>query len=303
VSRPAACDSAPVSYDLQIAAADVPSWRALRDAVGIADLRMFPDEPAGDAWPAGGLSLCREGWSTRATDVEWQQGKLRIVIRALASPEDCDLALRVADAAARLAGAATVHADYFGDVDLTELRRLHTVDWMQEQAVSGARIMATLIREGRGPMAMPGPNRSCYIGTRLLAELEAAGPSKTFADRVLATMRRVQWDVPASFRNAGVFVSGGRGGGNSGDGAAQARETHFAIWLPEENLVLPYVDYVALRVTEGEIVMVPFAVVAALAGPHATLLDECQLLVSAMDPVAWAAMVARARPLAASPRR
>ena len=288
-----------MSYDLEIPAANAPSWRALRDAVAIADLRMFTDEPAGDAWPAAGLSLCREGWSTRSTDVEWQEGKLRIIIRALASPEDCDLALRVADAAARLAGAATVHADYFGDVDLTELRRLHTVDWMQEQAVSGARILATLIREGRGPMAMPGPNRSCYIGTRLLAELEAAGPPKAFADRVLATMRRVQWDVPAGFRNAGVFVSGGSGG----DGAAQARETRFAIWLPEENLVLPYVDYVALRVTEGEIVMVPFAAVAALAGPHATLLDECQLLVSAMGTADWSAVVARARPLAASPRK
>jgi hypothetical protein len=67
--------------------------------------------------------------------------------------------------------------------------------------------------------------------------------------------------------------------------------------------VLPYVDYVALRVTEGEIVMVPFAVVAALAGPHAKLLDECQLLVSAMGAADWSALVARARPLAASPRK
>jgi hypothetical protein len=287
-----------VSYDLTISTAEAPSWRALRDAVGLADLRMFLDEPAGDVWPAGGLALCREGRSTRDTDVDWKDGKLTIVIRALASPDDCDLALRVADAVARLAGVGTVHADYFGDVDLTELRRLHTADWMREQAVSGARILATLIREGRGPMQMPGPNRSCYVGTRLLAELEAKGPPDAFAERVLATMRRVQWDVPASFRNAGVFVSGGVGGD-----AGPGRETHFAIWLPDENLVLPYVDYVALRVTEGEIVMVPFAAVGALAGRHATLLDECQLLVPAMSATDWSALVARARPLAAAARR
>ena len=290
-----------MSYDLEINAVAPPSWRALRDAVGLADLRMFQDEPSGDEWPARGLSLCREQRSTRSTDVDWQEGKLRIVVRALASPDDCDLALRVADAAARLGGAATVHADYFGDVDLTELRRLHTADWMREQAVSGARILATLIREGRGPMAMPGPNRSCYIGTRLLAELEAAGAPDGFAERVLETMRRVQWDVPASFRNAGVFVSGG-GIGSAGDGG-KGRETQFAIWLPDENLVLPRVDYVALRVTEGEIVMVPFGAVAALAGTHATLLDECQLLVPAMSPTDWSALVARARPLAAQPRK
>jgi len=294
-----------VSYDLQIDAAEAPRWRALRDAIGLADLRMLRDEPAGDEWPARGLSLFRQHRSTRTTDVDWQDGKLRIVIRPLASPDDCDLALRVADSAARLVGAATVQADYFGDVDLTELRRLHTVDWMREQATSGARILATLIREGRGPMAMPGPNRSCYIGTRLLAELEAAGPSDGFADRVLATMRRVQWDIPASFRNAGVFVStgGGAGGAGSNDGAGKARETHFAIWLPDEDLILPRVDYVALRVAEGEIVMVPFAAVAALAGDHATLLDECQLLVPAMSPTDWSATVEIARSLAAHPRK
>lgn len=67
--------------------------------------------------------------------------------------------------------------------------------------------------------------------------------------------------------------------------------------------MLPRVDYVALRVTEGEIVMVPFAAVAALAGAHATPLDECQLLVPAMSPTDWSALVARARPLAAQPRK
>ena len=208
------------------------------------------------------------------TEVDWRDGKLTIVIRALPSPDDCDLALRVAEAAARLAGAATIEADYFGAIEIGELRRLHTADWMHEQAVSGTRILASLIREGRGPLSMPGPNRACFIGERLLAELEAAGPPDTLSERVLATMRRVQWDVPAGFRDAGVFVSGREGDGND---PGRERETRFAIWLPDENLILPRVDYVALRVTEGEIVMVPFAAVAELAGPHGTLLDECQL--------------------------
>jgi hypothetical protein len=285
-----------VSYDLEVTMPEAPRWPALRDAVGLADLRLVSDDPApapvDDAWPEKGLALCRDGLSTRNTEVEWQAGKLRVVIRALASPDDCDLALRVADAAARLAGAPTVHADYFGDVDLAELRRLHTADWMREQAVSGARSLATLIRDGRGPLAMPGPNRSCYIGARLLAELEAAGPPATFAERVLATMRRVQWGVPAKFRDAGVFVSN-RGARNDG------RVTHFAVWLHDEDLVLPRVDYVALRVTEGEIVLVPAAAVAELAGAHATPLDECQLLLAAMSAADWSDVVARARPLAA----
>jgi hypothetical protein len=286
-----------VSYDFVVATPAAPSWRALRDAIDLDDVRIIPDAPRDESWPADGLRLCRVGRSVRTTDVDWKDGKLAIVLRALPSPDDCDLALRVTEAAARLAGAATIHADYFGDVAIDELRRLHTADWMHEQAVSGARILATLIRDGRGPMQMPGPNRSCYIGTRLLAELEAAGPPDGFPDRVLEVMRRVQWDVPAGFRDAGLFVSGGKEGG-TGD-----RKTHFAIWLPDENLVLPRVDYVALRITEGEVVMVPFAAVVGLAGAHGTLLDECQLLLHAMSEADWKDVIARARPLAASPRK
>jgi hypothetical protein len=285
-----------VSYDLVVPAAEAPSWRALRDAVAIDDLRMLPEEPRDDAWPAGGLRLCRVGRSVRITEVDWQEGKVTVVIRALPSPDDCDLALRVVEAAARLAGATTVAADYFGDIGVGELRRLHTADWMREQAADGARMLATLIREGRGPMSMPGPNRSCWVGARLLAEMEAAGPPETLSDRLLARMRQVQWNVPADFRDAGVFVSGG-------DGDGKDRKTHFAIWLPEENLVIPRVDFVALRVTEGEVVVVPFDAVAALAGSHGTLLDECQLLIRAMNDDDWTAMIARARPLARSPRK
>jgi len=286
-----------VSYDLLVAAPEAPGWRALRDAVGLDDVRVVPAEPRDDAWPADGLGFCRVGRSVRTTSVDWKDGKLTVVLRALPAPEDCDLALRLAEAAARLAGAATIDTDYFSTVEIGELRRLHTADWMREQAVSGTRILATLIREGRGPMAMPGPNRSCHVGARLLAELEAAGPPDALVDRMLETMRRVQWGVPDGFRDAGVFVSGGKGDGEG------ARKTHFAIWLPDENLVLPRVDYVALRITEGEVVMVPFAAVAELAGAHGTLLDECQLLLRAMGDDEWRAVVERARPLAASPRK
>jgi hypothetical protein len=284
-----------VSYDLAVAAPAAPSWRALRDGVGLPDLRLVPAEPADEGWPEGGLRLCRAGRSTRTTDVDWQAGKLTIAIRALASPDDCDLALRVAEAAARLAGAPTIEADYFGDVAVGALRDLHTAAWMREQADSGTGALARLIRDGKGPMQIPGPNRACFIGVRLLAELEAAGPPDTLSDRVLATMRRVQWEVPDGFRDAGVFVSGGDDG--------RGREIRFAVWLPGEDVVIPRVDYVALRVTKGETVMVPFAAAATLAGAHGTSLDECQLLVRAIDGDAWAALIARARPLSASPRR
>ena len=292
-----------MSYDLVVASPAPPSWRALRALIALDDLRVRPDEPGEEGWPEGGLRLCRVGRSTRSTEVEWRDGKLTIVIRALASPDDCDLALRVADAAVRLTGAATVEADYYGAIELAALRRLHNADWMREQAISGTRVLAALIREGKSPMGTLGPNRTCYLGTRTLAQLEAAGPPEGLSDRVLATIRRVQWDdVPGDFRDAGVFEQSSSGNGN-GNGNGAPRKTRFAIWLSDENLVLPWVDYVALRVTDGEIVIVPFDAVAGLAGSHGTLFDECQLLVRAFSDDEWKQVVARARPLAKLPRK
>jgi hypothetical protein len=285
-----------VSYDLHVALQRPPDPRALLEAIALPDLRFACD--AGDdtsppaRWPEGGLRLWRDGLSTRTTELAFEAGNLRVVIRALACREDCDLALRAAEAAARVAGVDAIRSDYFADTPLADLRRLHTTDWMDEQAASGAGSLAALIRDGRGPLVMVGPRRACVIGTRLLGELEAAGPAAELPARVLATMRRVQWDVPAGFRDAGVFVSGGEG----------QRKTEFTVWVPDENLVIPFVDYVALRVAAGEIVMVPFAAVAGLAGARATLLDECQLLVSAIARDEWTGVVAAARPLAVTPR-
>jgi hypothetical protein len=291
-----------VSYDLVVAGA-APGWRALRAALPTPDLAGLPEANADDGWPGGRLRLHRAGVSTRATElVAEREGRVRIEIRALAAPEDYDLALDVAEALARVAGVAAVEADYFGAVPLPDLRRLHGADWRQEQALSGARALAALIAEGRGPIAVPGPVRACWIGARLLGELERAGPPATLPDRMIATVRQLQWDLPAGTRDAGVFVSGGAAGDADGAGAP-ARETRFAVWLPDEALVIPRVDYVALRAATGDVVMVSAATVPALAGPRATPLDECQLLVPPIPPDEWAAIVARARPLAATPRR
>jgi hypothetical protein len=281
-----------LSYDLEVPAEHPPAYRTLRDAVDLPDLRSVGDEPVGDAWHEGGLRFFRQGVSSRTTDVSWTDGRLRIVIRALASPEDCDLALRLAELAAGPDG--SVETDYFGSVGLPELRRVHGADWMNEQAASGSRVLAAMIREGRGPMSVPGPVRSCWIGTRLLDELERAGPPEALPTRVIDTLRRVQWGLPPGFRDAGVFVSGGEG---RGEGKPD-RETRFAVWLRDENLVIPRVDYVALRASEGEIVMVPFAAVAELAGERGKMLDECQLLVPRVEAADWEGIVDSARRVA-----
>ena len=149
-------------------------------------------------------------------------------------------------------------------------------------------------------MSMPGPNRSCYVGERLLAELEAAGPRATLPDCVLATMRRVQWDVPPGFRNAGVFVSGDKIEGNK---AAGGREMRFAVLAPRRQPGDPARRLRRAARDHGRGLDGPVRGRAELAGPHGTLLDECQLLVGAMSAADWEAAIARARPLAKSPRK
>ena len=182
-----------MSYDLVVAGA-APGWRALRAALATPDLAGLPEASADDGWPGGRLRLHRAGISTRATElVAEPEGRVRIEIRALAAPEDCDLALDVAEALARLAGAAAVEADYFGAVSLADLRRLHGADWRHEQAQSGARALGALIADGRGPIAVPGPVRACWIGARLLGEVERAGPPATVRTVPSCNCRQAKW--------------------------------------------------------------------------------------------------------------
>ena len=167
---------------------------------------------------------------------------------------------------------------------------------MREQAESGTRVLAAMIREGRGPMGDAGTEpRLLRIGERLLAELEAAGPPESLTDRVLATAPRAVGRAAGLPRRGRVRVGRRRGG--------QGRETRFAVWLPGENLVTRASTTWRCGSPKAGFVMVPFDAVAALSGSHGAWLDECQLLVRAMGADEWKPVLARARPLAKSPRK
>lgn len=275
-----------MSYELQVSAKHCPSATQLREALGIADLGGMPDDPQQD-WAERGLYLFRPNVSVRSTSVAWVEDRVEVTIRALAAPEDCELALRVVEAVAKLSGAQEIESENFGAVALAQLRELHDAEWTHAQAKSGARVIASMIDDGDGPMGIPGPVREFWIGERMLRELRAAGPTVDFAIRVLAEMRRVQWTVPSQYRTAGVFVSQPKQEGG--------KKTKLVIWLPDEHLVLSRVDQVALRAAEDDTVLVPFDALPGLAAGVGELLDECQWLVRPVPADDWAQIVARAR--------
>ena len=277
-----------MSYRLEVAAKHCPSASELREALGLADLCGMPEDPQQD-WAEQGLYLFRRDLSTRSTGVAWAEDHVEVTIRASAAPEDCELALRLVEAVAELSGAGEIESENFGAVALAELRQLHDTKWMHQQSVSGARVVAAMINDGRGPMGVPGPVRDFWIGPRMLGELTAAGPADEFPSRLLAEMRRVQWSVPSQYRTAGIFLSQPKPK-QEGD-----KETKLVIWLPEEHLVLSRVDRVALRAGDDDVVVVPFDALPELAAGAGELLDECQWLVRPVADDDWARIVARAR--------
>ncbi|HXK20941.1 MAG TPA: hypothetical protein VNG33_24185 [Polyangiaceae bacterium] len=275
-----------MSYELEVAAKRCPSASELHQALGIADLGGMPEDPQRD-WATGFLHLFRHDVSTRSTSVAWVKDHVEITIRALAAPEDCELALQLVEAVAQLSGAREIQSENFGTVALTELRELHDAEWMDRQAKSGARVIAAMIDEGKGPMGIPGPVRDFWMGERTLRKLRVAGHDDAFSAQVLAEMRRVQWTVPNQYRTAGVFVTQPK---QEGD-----KKTKLVIWLPDEHLVLSRVDQVALRAAEDDVVLVPFDALPQLAAGVGELLDECQWLVRPVPADGWARIVARAR--------
>lgn len=250
------------------------------------DLLVTTDRPfdptalglEGLAWSVHGDEhrLHVKGLSTRVTTVRREGSDLRIGIRALAAEADVDLAIAVA-----ASFGAPVHVEGH-PVAAGELAAFFDAAWRARAAEAGGRALQAILQQSGGPLQAPGPVRTFAFGPRLLAELD--GPD--LGARAIERMRAVQWDVPARFRDAGVFVSG------------EGRDAPtFAVWIGGEDLVLPPVRFLALDTGDAPIV-VPASFGPELAGARGRLLDEAQLAVDAFSAEGWRAVLERARALA-----
>lgn len=287
---------------LTLAAASPPSRDALVEALALSDLQVTARE--GGDWD-GVVHLARVGLSTRSTELSWKDGRFEVRVLSLAAPEDGALAVRTIEVAAELTGQREVETELHGTIPVAELAHTHDARWIESIAESGARTVATLIREGRGPLEIPGPMRSFYLGPRSLARL--AGPLETLHHRLIEALRRVQW-LEAQHPAASRFVARG----DDGEG-----EFSFATWMGRP-IFLPAVDRVLIDVGMGvrrgtsrgagssagsgagsevprEVFLVPAEVVPELAGANFTPLDERQGTIDGYTETAWAGLVAAAR--------
>ena len=287
---------------LTLAPASPPPRDALVDALALPDLQVTARE--GGDWD-GVVHLARVGLSTRSTELSWKAGRFEVRVLSLAAPEDGALAVRAVEGAAALTGLSEVETELHGTIPVAELSRTHDARWIESLAASGARTVSTLVREGRGPIEIPGPMRSFYLGPRSLARL--AGPLESLHHRLIEALRRVQW-LEAQHPAASRFVARG----DDGEG-----EFSFATWMGRP-IFLPAVDRVLIDVGMGvrrvagsgagsgtgsgtrgevsrEVFLVPAEVVPELAGVHFTPLDERQGTIDGYTETAWAALVAAAR--------
>lgn len=247
-----------------------PPPRAVIDP-GIQELRWRGDQPP-DPLEPGAWELYLEGVSTRVTTVACEPGALTVTIRSGASFEDCELALGIVRRCAAL-GEGKVDTGDAGELSLDQLDQWFGADWQRGQLESAARISIHLARE-RGPIAMPGPTRSVWVGERVSRELED-GHDATVAERLVAVMRRVLWPDPR-YEAAAEFTVSDPGGDSF----------TLAMLLPERPCVLPRTDQLAIAAGE-EPFLIPWPALAELP-VRSTWLDDGNQLVEGVAEERWA---------------
>jgi hypothetical protein len=266
-----------VSTTISLAMPRAPRYAEWWDALDLDDVRCLSDDlPSLAHFPDQSRSYYREGRSTRTTGVELADGTFTVRVHVLASRDDVELAVRIAERTAALVRARTVEAEHFGEVAPARLAALYDTAWTDDNARSGARVAMTLIAKDGGPIGMPGPHRTYYLGKRTLGEL---GPVDDFHVRLLAAMHALQWH---DARTAATFV-----------GKRDARDVTIAAWVGER-VVFPKVDYAGIAL-DDDAFMIPSARVPELAGARWQWLDECQGAIAAIADDEWAALVTRAR--------
>jgi hypothetical protein len=235
------------------------------------DVCWLGDQRPPDPLASGRWGAFRERISTRVTSIEYGDGQLEVTVPVGAALEDCDLALGIVRRVAAFAGEG-VETDS-GKLTVDELNAVYDADWKREQIESAARTVIHLLRERGGPIAMPGPTRSVYIGERVASELETGDPD-AMADRLIAVARRVLWPDPR-------YESATQLQASSPDG----EEFSLAMLLPERACVLPDADRLVVDDPSGAF-MIPRYALEHLP-VEVTYLDDRNQLVEPVSASDW----------------
>lgn len=238
------------------------------------DVRWDPD---GD-----GFRLWRQGVGARVIQVEREGAELRVRIPILASAADVQLAVAVATGFG-----VPVHVEGRGLLEPAEVVAFHAGDWWRGPAESAVDAFRRMVRDGQGPLTVPGPVRPLVVGPRVLDGLDPADPGGALVER----LRSIQWDLPPGVYDAEASLLN--------DGAEP--RVRMVLWINDGDVVLADADYVMVAPIEDEsdVRAVRWDRIGELAGEAGTLLDERQWLIRRVDDATWAEIRAKAATLSA----
>ncbi len=286
-----------MSFSFYVSSPTLPRFGGVVDALPFADVRCREeDEEDGfdrDAhWPDRRLHFYRDGLSTCAVEVYWDDGRFEVRVFAFAAAEEYELAVELAAYLAGRCGTNVRPEDADEELTVEELRARYGPEWAAGQVASLFSALPHIVSDAEGVCRIPGAVRQFFIGPRLLGELEAAGPPGQLADRAVAAMRRVQYVDPEDY----FFASAMEVQPRDSD-----RTFTVAAWAAEVRYLFPDVDYLALVEEGGSLFFIPYEALPAVALDRWQWLDEAQTLVEPFTPEEWPALVERARRHAVEP--
>jgi hypothetical protein len=283
-----------MSFSFYVASPTLPRFGAVLAALPFSDVRCSEETRSEEGelfdrdahWPDRRLHFYREGVSTCAVEVYWEDGTFQVRVFAFAVPEEYELALAFAQHFAQRAE-SDIRPEDSEELSLAETLKRYGPDWGRTQAEALFSMLPTMVRQADGVCQLPGAIRPFYLGPRLLGELVAAGPPNELTQRLVEAMRRTQYIDPEEyFCGSAIQVT------------AKDSEDSFlvAAWGPEVRYLFPSVDYLAvIEGEQGGHFMIPYEALPEVAGDRWRWLDEVQTLVEAFAPEEWPALLERAR--------
>lgn len=232
---------------------------------------------------AGNCNFYLDKVSSRGVSVSAVDNTIEVKIYSLSSPEDCALAIDIVEATARLFN-GEIDSETRGEVKVEDLRDTFIYDeWLNNSAESGARVIAHLIDDGKGPMQIPGPVRDVYIGANALANFRKSG-EKNLTKQFLDFVRRVQY-IEKYECNASRFTA-----------TDKDEEITLCIWDGKKTIIPP-VQFVMLSDDSEppKIIKIKLEDLDKICPDHIHELDETQHILDACTPAEWTEIRQRAQ--------
>lgn len=289
-----------MSFSFRLRARKVPAYGELRALIDMPDVVCEEEKPEKFVC----VHLYRPLISTRSVEVSWDRGwlpfskdTLEVRILANACAEDFALAMHILT---RVASSLDVPVeDPEGmSLSITDLQAKFGEAWAAEMIEATANALAR-VASMKDEVAVPGPRRSFHVGPEVLKRLQVGTPG--FHDRLVASMRRLQWidgwvDDSAPAAEAKEATDGCYAASKMLVGGAFV----LSVWVPNKEILLTPVDYVTFKsaAPDDQLILVPWSAIPELAGGLAEPLDEKHLLLKPCSDMEWTSLLERALEIA-----